>query len=120
MRQAGVLAAAALIALEEMPKRLDEDHGNARFLAGALSQAPGIRVTHEVQTNIVIFDVSGAGFSTADFSARLKSGGVLINGINPNEMRLLTHYDVNRADCARALAAVEEVARSAAQTSASR
>jgi threonine aldolase len=116
MRQAGVLAATGLIALEEMPKRLNEDHENARFLAGALSQAPGIRVTHEVQTNIVIFDVSGTGLSTADFSARLKSRGVLINGINPKEMRLLTHYDVNRTDCERALAAVEEVARTATAT----
>jgi threonine aldolase len=113
MRQAGVLAAAGLIALEEMPKRLGEDHKNARFLADALSQIPGIRVPHNVQTNIVIFDVGGAGLTTSEFSARLKSRGVLINGINPTQMRLLTHYDADRAACERALTVIEEVARAA-------
>ena len=113
MRQAGVLAAAGLIALEEMPKRLNEDHRNARFAAEYLSRLPGVRVPHEVQTNIVIIDISGTGVTTADFSARLKARGVLINGINATQMRLLTHYDVSRADCERALAVVEEVAAGA-------
>jgi threonine aldolase len=114
MRQAGVLAAAGLIALEVMPQRLGEDHANARFLAEAISRIPGLRVTHRVETNIVIFDVSGTGMTTQEFSASLKSRGVLINGINPVEMRLLTHYDADRAACERALAAIEEVARAAA------
>ncbi len=99
MRQAGVLAAAGLIALEEMPARLCQDHENARFLADALSRIPGIRVTHEVQTNIVIFDVAGTGLSGADLSARLKSRGVLINAVRGTVMRLVTHLDVSRADC---------------------
>ncbi len=112
MRQAGVLAAAGLIALEEMPKRLGEDHQNARFLADALNRVPGICVTHRVETNVVIFDVSGTGLGSVDFSMRLKQRGVLINGINPAQMRLLTHHDVDRPACERALAAVEEVAGS--------
>ena len=110
MRQVGVLAAAGLIALEEMPKRLGEDHGNARFLAEALGRIPGIRVPHEVQTNIVIFDIGGTGIATAEFSARLKQRGVLINGIDARHMRLLTHYDVDRPACERALAAIEQAA----------
>jgi threonine aldolase len=102
MRQVGVLAAAGLIALEEMPKRLGEDHQNARFLAEAFARIPGIRVPHRVETNIVIFDVTGTGLAPAEFSARLKAHGVLINKINATQLRLLTHNDVNRADCERA------------------
>ncbi len=111
MRQVGVLAAAGLIALEEMPKRLPEDHSNARFLADGLGRIPGIRITHEIQTNIVIFDISGTSLSTAQFSARLKERGVLMNGIDATRMRLLTHNDVNRPACEKALGAMEEAAR---------
>ncbi len=110
MRQAGVLAAAGLIALEEMPLRLEEDHRNARFAAEYLSTIPGIRVPHNVQTNIVIIDVTGTGISAADFSASLKPRGVWINAINATQLRLLTHNDVTRDEIARALAVVEEVA----------
>jgi len=113
MRQAGILAAAGLIALEEMPKRLNEDHENARFLADALSKMAGIFVPHEVQTNIVIFDISGTGLKTPEFSARLKARGVLMNGVSPVRMRLVTHCDVDREDCERALTALAEVAAGA-------
>jgi threonine aldolase len=111
MRQAGVLAAAGLIALEETPKRLAEDHRNAKFLARGLAEVRGIGIDPEsVQTNIVIFDVSGTGIAPADFSARLKARGVLINGINTRQMRAVTHYDVDRAACESALAAIAEIA----------
>lgn len=110
MRQAGVLAAAGLIALEEHPRLLAEDHRNACFLAEALSGIPGIQVDpRKVQTNIVIFDVGGTGFTTAEFSARLKARGVLMNGINDRQMRLVTHYDADRNACELALSAVREV-----------
>jgi threonine aldolase len=113
MRQAGVLAAAGLIALEEHPKLLARDHSNARFLAEGLASIPGIRVNPDaVKTNIVIFDVSETGFTSSEVSARLKQRGVLINGINARQMRLLTHYDVDRAGCERALAVVAEAVTS--------
>ncbi|HSW48577.1 MAG TPA: GntG family PLP-dependent aldolase [Bryobacteraceae bacterium] len=111
MRQAGVLAAAGLIALEEMPGRLSEDHANARFLAEALNGMPGVRVVHQVQTNIVIFDVGGAGIAAPELSARLKQRGVLINSLDARQMRLLTHHDAGRAACERALAAMDETVR---------
>lgn len=102
MRQAGVLAAAGLIALEESPSRLQEDHENARFLAERLSEIPGIKIDpNRVKTNIVIFDVSGLGVTSAELSRELKSAGVLANGINPTHMRMLTHCDVTREDCER-------------------
>jgi threonine aldolase len=113
MRQVGVLAAAGLIALEEMPARLAQDHENARFLADALSQMAGVRVTHNVETNIVVFDVGGTGLPIGEFSARLKSRGVLINGVRDTRMRLVTHGDVSREDCERALTALAEVAAGA-------
>jgi threonine aldolase len=94
MRQAGILAAAGLIALEEMPKRLGEDHRNARFLAEELARIPGIRIPHRVETNIVIFDVSGTGLAPAEVSQRLKQRGVLTNAIDPPHARPLTHHDV--------------------------
>ena len=111
MRQAGVLAAAGLIALEEMPARLPEDHANAKFLARELAGVPGIAIDPDyVQTNIVIYDVAGTGLTSSEFSARLKERRVLINGINPRQMRALTHCDVSRADCVRAMEAIHAVA----------
>ncbi len=104
MRQAGVLAAAALIALEETPGRLFEDHANARFLAQGLARIPGIAVDPvAIETNIVIFDVSATGIASAEISTRLKERGVLLNGINEHQMRAVTHYDVDRAGCTTAL-----------------
>jgi len=102
MRQAGVLAAAGLIALEQMPARLCEDHANARFLADVLNHTKGIRVTHEVQTNIVIFDVGATGIPAPELSARFKSRGVLINPVRGTLMRLVTHLDVPRPACENA------------------
>ncbi len=109
MRQAGVLAAAGLIALEEHPARLCEDHENARFLAEALSRIHGIAITHEVETNIVIFDVAGTGITAAEISARLKARGVLINPVSGTLMRFVTHLDVSRAGCEQAAEVMAEV-----------
>jgi threonine aldolase len=107
MRQAGVLAAAGLIALEDTPQRLPGDHSNARFLAEGLAGVAGIQVDpRKVATNIVVFDVGGTGRISAEISARLKARGVLINGINERLMRAVTHYDATRADCAQAIEAV--------------
>jgi threonine aldolase len=112
MRQAGVLAAAGLVALEETPPRLFDDHCNAKFLAEGLSRMPGIRIDPSaVATNIVVFDISETGLAPAEISARLKQQGVLINGINERQMRAVTHYDVDRAACAQALNALAEALR---------
>src|SRR5438270_3083476 len=78
MRQAGILAAAGLIALEKMPLRLKEDHDNARFLAEGLARIPGIKIDpKKVVTNILIFDITGTGMNTADFSQKLAAKNVL-------------------------------------------
>jgi threonine aldolase len=112
MRQAGVLAAAALVALEETPPRLCADHANARFLAEGLARIPGIEIDPAaVATNIVIFDVGATGLPSAEISARLKQRGVLINGVGTSHMRAVTHYDVDRKGCEAALGAMAEAAK---------
>jgi threonine aldolase len=107
MRQVGILAAAGLIALDVMSKRLHEDHENARFLAQGLAGVPGIQIDPgKVETNIVVFDVSETGMPPLQIAGCLKERGVLINPINERQMRAVTHYDVDRAACAQALDAV--------------
>jgi threonine aldolase len=108
MRQAGVLAAAGLVALEEMPVRLGEDHANARLLAQAAARHKAEIDLTTVQTNIVIFNLRG-GDDAAAFCAALKERGVLASGIGPRAVRLVTHYDVSREDCERAAEVVGEV-----------
>jgi len=107
MRQAGVVAAAGLVALDETPPKLVIDHDNARFLAEGLARVPGVNVDPaKVMTNVVVFDVSGTGVPPAEVSARLKQRGVMMNAINERCVRAVTHYDVDREQCARAVEAV--------------
>ena len=109
MRQAGVLAAAGLIALEETPARLGEDHANARFFAEGVARIPGVEMDpRKVATNIVVFDIGATGLTSGELSRRLKQRGVLINGIGQSHMRAVTHYDVTRAECAQAVETLAE------------
>jgi threonine aldolase len=110
MRQAGVLAAAGLIALEEGPKRLHEDHANAKFLAEGLAKVRGIKVNAaKVETNIVVFEINGTGMDSATFTRTLMEKYVLASGISPTEIRIVTHMDVDRGACERALAAITKM-----------
>lgn len=101
MRQAGVLAAAGMIALEEMPKRLHEDHAHARLLAEAIAGCEAAEIDlSAVETNIVIFGLRGE--DAAALVRALKEQGVLASAIGAKQVRLVTHYDVSREDCVRA------------------
>jgi threonine aldolase len=114
MRQAGVLAAAGLIALEEGPKRLAVDHENAKFLACGLAEIPGIQVEREkVVTNILFFDVSGSGLTAAQVSQGLKAENVLANPYDSKLIRMVTHLDVDRAGCERALSVLRHIVEKA-------
>ncbi len=94
MRQAGILAAAGLIALEESPKRLHEDHANARKLAEGIAAIPGIALDLEtVETNIIIFDVSSTGQTAQHICSALKENGVLASGFG-SRIRVVTHCDI--------------------------
>ncbi|HSA91558.1 MAG TPA: low specificity L-threonine aldolase [Terriglobales bacterium] len=112
MRQAGVLAAAGLIALQDGPRHLARDHQNARFLAEGLAGVPGISLDpSKVVTNILIFDISGTGMHSPRFTEMLAARGVRANGVSPERMRFVTHRDVDHDDCARALAAVSAICK---------
>jgi threonine aldolase len=85
-----------------MPKRLGEDHANAKLLADAVAKEPGAEIDLDaVQTNIVIFRLCGDA-DAAVFCASLKQKGVLASAIGPHAVRFVTHYDVNRAECEEA------------------
>jgi threonine aldolase len=111
MRQSGVLAAAGLLALEESPNLLAEDHANARRLAEGFARIPGISVAAP-QTNIVVFEVANG--EAASVSAALKKRGILINPIGPSSLRAVTHYDVTAAQCLMAVDALSEIAAASA------
>lgn len=117
MRQAGVLAAAGLVALEESPKRLHVDHENAKFLAQGLSEIPGVKLdVPKVQSNILFIDVSATGLTSFEISKRLAAQGVLANGVTPATMRMVTHFDVDRAGCERALQVLRRVLKAPHKT----
>jgi len=108
MRQAGVLAAAALVALEERG-RLAEDHALARRLADGLARIPGLALPYGCDTNIVIFVVP-EGASAADWARRFRDRGVLCAAYPGEEIRMVTHRDVGPSDVERALNAAGELA----------
>ena len=110
MRQVGVLAAAALVALEEGPKRLHVDHENAQLLAQGLAQIPGIGVQPDkVQTNIVLYDVGATGLGSTQFLKRLAERQVLGGPVDARRVRMVTHLDVDRNDIEQALRIIGEV-----------
>jgi threonine aldolase len=112
MRQAGVLAAAGLVALEKGPKRLQEDHDNAQLLAGRLAKVRGIGLDPaKVQTNIVIYDLKKSGWSSGDFLEALSKRGVLAVPVDAQRVRMVTHLDVNESDVKKAADVVEEILR---------
>ncbi|HZA27414.1 MAG TPA: GntG family PLP-dependent aldolase [Actinomycetota bacterium] len=109
-RQAGVIAAAALVALEEGPKRLHEDHENARRLAtGVADELPGAVEPDDVETNIVFVDPTSLGMSAKETADRLKQAGVLVSIVG-GRVRMLTHVDVTRDDVDAAIDAWRELA----------
>jgi threonine aldolase len=111
MRQAGIIAAGALFALENNIDRLSEDHANARILADALRDAKGIELTPpDVDTNMVIFRVDPALGPAADFVARLGDRGVLTLPVAGDKVRAVTHLDVSQSDVCRAGEAIRQVA----------
>jgi threonine aldolase len=102
MRQAGILAAAGLVALEDASRsRLSDDHANAKLMGERIGIDPG-----KIKTNIVIFDIAKTGLTPADFLARLKADGILAGSVGGTRIRLVTHYDVSREDCVKAADAI--------------
>ena len=111
MRQAGIIAAAGIVALTAMVDRLAEDHENARALAEGLGRVAGLRV-HPARrrTNMVFFEVAGGAERAGHFAAALGERGVLVGARSPVEFRAVTHYGVSGADIERVVLAAAEAA----------
>jgi threonine aldolase len=111
MRQAGVLAAAGLVALQSGVDRLADDHRRARQLANGLAAIPGIQIDlNTVQTNIVRFDVAGLGYTTSAFADALRSSGVQVGGgAGPSGVRMVTHRHIDDDSIDEALAAIRRL-----------
>ncbi len=110
MRQAGVLAAAGVVALQEMVDRLQEDHDNARVLAEAIASIRGLGLDPAtVHTNIVFFDVTSTRMGAGEFCDRLREEGVLMLALGQGRVRAVTHYGIDRADVEYAVTAMRQV-----------
>jgi len=111
MRQAGILAAAGIVALEEMVERLAEDHANARRLAEGISRIEGLGIdAAAVQTNILYFDLVSDRLDVRMFVTRLEEKGIrLLNTGGPRRCRIVTHYGIEAEDIDITLAAMREV-----------
>jgi len=112
MRQAGIIAAPGIIALEKMINRLEDDHRNARLLAGRLAKIEGISIDLKaVQTNIVLFDVGGLGIKAAEFVNELKACGVLALSHSKTRVRMVTHRGIENTDIEKVLGIIDDVVK---------
>jgi threonine aldolase len=111
MRQVGVIAAAGLIALEKSPARLHEDHENAKHLAEGIAKIPGMKIDPAgVRSNIVIFDCKASGMTAVELCDALHAKGVWAQDTSPYSVRLVTHWNVDRAGIDRALTELRTLA----------
>jgi threonine aldolase len=112
MRQAGVIAAAGLLALEKSPGRLHVDHENAQLLAKGIAAMPGLKIDPaKVRSNIVIFDCEGTGKNAVELCDLLREKEIWALDTATYSVRFVTHCDVDRAGCERSLAALGEIVR---------
>ena len=111
MRQVGILAAAALYALDHNMDRLADDHAHARMIAERIAASPRINLDlATVQTNIIVFHLAAGAPSAADFAARARERGLLVSIFGPRTIRAVTHLDVTRQQCERAAGIIAEAA----------
>lgn len=103
LRQAGILAAPGIVALETMVDRLAEDHENAKLLGEKLSEISGLKIENIIETNIVVVDTEGAGLSAAEFTELLKKENILVGRYGLSSVRFVTHVDVTKEDIIKAV-----------------
>jgi threonine aldolase len=110
MRQAGIIAAPGIVALQKMVHRLKEDHENAWLIAEKVAKVPGIKLDlAKVQTNIVTFDVENTGAPDDLFLAKLKEDCILALAQSKHRIRLVTHYGITKKDAQKTAAAIEAI-----------
>ncbi len=109
MRQAGIIAAAGIYALENMVDRLEEDHANARRLAEGLAPLPGLKIDlAKVQSDILIFEVTGE-ITAEEFASRMAQENVRFNPLGPTQVRMVTHCGIEQSDIDAAIDAARRV-----------
>ena len=110
MRQAGIIAAAAVFALDHHVERLAEDHANAQILANAIEETPGLRLeSGPVETNLVWVEVDSKLGTAAEVAARLKESGILVSALGLQVLRACTHLDVSREQAEQAAKAIKQL-----------
>lgn len=110
LRQAGIIAAPGIVALDTMIGRLKEDHDNAKHLAQTLSQLDALSIDlASVQTNIVVVDVTATGISDDEFRAEARKRSLCVSSFGPGKVRLVTHYGISREDVDRAASIIEDM-----------
>ena len=110
MRQAGIIAAPGIVALEKMIDRLKEDHRNAENLAKGIAKIEGIQINLKfVQTNIVCFDITGLGISTDYFVLKLKENGILALPLNKKKVRMVTHRGIEKEHIKKSVEVIENI-----------
>ncbi|MGD6967453.1 low-specificity L-threonine aldolase [Rossellomorea vietnamensis] len=112
LRQAGIIAAPGLYALNHMRERLAEDHKNAVLLSEGLSSIPSLTIANNVDTNIVVAEVSALGMTSAEFTSLLKKEGILAVTFGPSLVRFTTHLDVSKDDIEKTIAVVRKLVES--------
>ena len=112
LRQAGILAAAGIWALDHHVERLAVDHDHAKIMAQRISKIPGMNINFStIQSNLVFFDVSGTGKDARKLSVELQKKGVWIGALNQKVMRAVTHLDVGLSHIHEAMDALEDLTR---------
>jgi threonine aldolase len=110
MRQAGIIAAPGIVALEKMVDRLKEDHDNAKLIAEKVAKIEGVKLDlARVQTNMVTFDIEETGAPDDLFLAKLKEKGILALAQSKHRIRLVTHYGITRKDAQKTSGAIEAI-----------
>ena len=110
MRQAGIIAAPGLVALNDMVERLAEDHENARRLAEGIARIPGLHVdVSTVRTNIIYFDIEAEHITAEQLRVGLEREGIKALSTGPRRFRLVTHYGIDAEDIDRTLAVINDV-----------
>ena len=110
MRQAGLIAAPGIVALNEMVDRLAEDHANARHLAEGIAEIPGLSIdVARIKTNILFFDFIADRLAPQEFIAGLEQRGIRCSHPGPSRFRMVTHYGIDSDDIHRTLESLREV-----------